>query len=231
MIRTIGPSFDQIQSEIDGLAALRDSPGGTVRLTTGDHAAETVLLPVVTKLMYDYPDVNVEIGVDPGFVDIVANRFDAGVRFGETVAKDMVAVRIGPNIRMAAVGSPSYFTDRKPPRSPQELSRHNCINLRFPTLGGLYAWEFEKGGRSVNVRVEGQLIVNNIALARKAALNGAGIAYLPEDYVQGEVKAGQLQRVLGRWFPPFSGYHLYFPSRRQHSPAFSLLVEALRWRG
>jgi len=230
LLGTIGPHFDQIHAEIEGLNSLRDHPAGTVRITTGNHAAKAILLPAITTFLSDYPDVNVEISVDPGFVDIVAERFDAGVRFGETVAKDMVAVRIGPDLRMAAVGSPSYFTGRKPPHTPHDLAKHNCINLRFPTLGGLYAWEFEKAGRAVNVRVEGQLVVNDIALARQAALDGAGIAYLPEDYVQPEIEAGRLMRVLGAWCPPFSGYHLYYPSRRQHAAAFVLLVEALRYR-
>ncbi len=230
LLGTIGPHFDQIHAEIEGLNSLRDHPAGTVRITTGNHAAKAILLPAITTFLSDYPDVNVEISVDPGFVDIVAERFDAGVRFGETVAKDMVAVRIGPDLRMAAVGSPSYFTGRKPPHTPHDLAKHNCINLRFPTLGGLYAWEFEKAGRAVNVRVEGQLVVNDIALARQAALDGAGIAYLPEDYVQPEIEAGRLMRVLGAWCPPFAGYHLYYPSRRQHAAAFVLLVEALRYR-
>ncbi|MGD9670714.1 MAG: LysR family transcriptional regulator [Hyphomicrobiaceae bacterium] len=230
LLGSIGPHIDQIRIEIEGLKSLRDHPAGTVRITTGDHAAEAILLPAITKLLSDYPEVNVEVSVDSGFVDIVADRFDAGVRFGETVAKDMVAVRIGPDLRMAAVASPSYFAGHKPPRTPHELAKHNCINLRFPTLGGLYAWEFEKAGRSINVRVEGQLIVNDIALARKAAVDGVGIAYLPEDYVQPEIEAGHLVRVLGSWCPSFSGYHLYYPSRRQHSAAFALFVEALRYR-
>ena len=230
LLGTIGLHFDQIHAEIEGLNSLRDHPAGTVRITTGNHAAKAILLPAITTFLSDYPDVNVEISVDPGFVDIVAERFDAGVRFGETVAKDMVAVRIGPDLRMAAVGSPTYFKNRKPPHTPHELAKHNCINLRFPTLGGLYAWEFEKAGRAVNVRVEGQLVVNDIALARQAALDGAGIAYLPEDYVQPEIEAGRLMRVLGAWCPPFAGYHLYYPSRRQHAAAFVLLVEALRYR-
>lgn len=230
LLRNIGPHFDQIQTELEGLAALRDRPAGTVRLTTGSHAAETILMPAVTRVMSGYPEVNIEINVDPGFVDIVANRFDAGVRFGETVAKDMVAVRIGPDMRMAAVASPEYFAQRKQPHSPQELSTHNCINLRFPTLGGLYSWEFEKGSRAINVRVEGQFVVNNIDLARTAALSGAGIAYLPEDYVKSEIQARRLVRVLNSWCPPFAGYHLYYPSRRQHSAAFSVLIEALRYR-
>lgn len=230
LLETVGPHFDQIRFELEGLNELRDKPAGTVRITTGDHAAEKILLPVIGKFLSSYPEVKVEISVDPGFVDIAAERFDAGVRFGETVARDMVSVPIGPDMRMAAVAAPSYFATRKIPRSPHDLAKHNCINLRFPTLGGLYAWEFEKAGRAINVRVEGQLIVNDIALARQAALAGAGVAYLPEDYVQPEIQAGQLIRVLENWCPRFAGYHLYYPSRRQQSPAFALLVEALRYR-
>lgn len=230
LLSTIGPRFDEIEAELVSLSELRDRPAGTIRITTGIHAAETILWPALAELLPDYPDVTVEISVNAGFVDIVAERFDAGVRLGETIAQDMVAVRIGPDMRMAAVASPSYFGDRKPPRTPQDLSEHNCINLRFPTRGGLYAWEFEKGGRAVNVHVEGQVIVNEIAIAKKAALDGLGVAYLPEDYIMPDVDAGRLVRVLASWSPPFSGYHLYYPSRRQQSPAFALLVEALRYR-
>jgi DNA-binding transcriptional LysR family regulator len=168
--------------------------------------------------------------VHSGFIDIVEERFDAGVRLGETIAQDMVAVRIGPDTRMAAVASPAYFSARKPPRTPHDLAQHNCINLRFPTRGGLYAWEFEKAGRALNVRVEGQFVVNEIALALQAAAGGLGIAYLPEDYVRADIEAGRLTRVLESWCPPFPGYHLYYPSRRHQSPAFTLLVEALRYR-
>jgi DNA-binding transcriptional LysR family regulator len=178
-----------------------------------------------------YPDIQVELSVNSGFIDIVAERFDAGVRLGETIAQDMVAVRIGPDLRMAAVASPAYFSDRKRPRTPHELALHNCINLRFPTRGGLYVWEFERARRALNVRVEGQVVVNDIALALRAAVDGAGIAYLPEDYVQADVEAGRLTRVLEPWCPPFSGYHLYFPNRRHQTTAFTLFVDALRYRG
>ena len=230
LLATIGPRLDEIEAEVTAVIELRDKPAGTIRITTGVHAAQSILWPALRKLLPDYPDVQVELSADLGFVDIVAERFDAGVRLGETIAQDMVAVRIGPDMRMAAVGAPSYFASRKPPRTPHDLADHNCINLRFPTLGGLYAWEFEKAGRPLNVRVEGQLIVNDAALALQAALDGAGIAYLAEDHVQPEIAAGRLERVLEDWCPSFPGYHLYYPSRRQQSPAFSLLVEALRFR-
>lgn len=228
LLSTVGPHFDGIEGGIAALSELRDRPAGTIRVTTGIHAAETVLWPAVRKLLPDYPDINVEISVDAGMVDIVADRFDAGVRLGETVAKDMIAVRIGPELRMAAVASPSYFATREEPRTPHDLAAHNCINLRFPTLGGLYAWEFEKAGRAVNVHVEGQLIVNEIGLARQAALDGLGIAYLPDDYLAADLAAGRLTRVLEAWCPPFPGYHLYYPSRRQPSPAFAVFVDAVR---
>jgi DNA-binding transcriptional LysR family regulator len=231
LLGSIGPHFDGIEAELAALSELRDKPAGTIRITTGDHVSETILEPAVAKLLRDYPDIQVEISVDMGFVDIVAERFDAGIRLGETVAQDMVAVRIGPDLRMAAVAAPSYFERHKPPRTPHDLAEHNCINLRFPTLGGLYAWEFEKAGRAINVRVGGQLIVNDIALARKAVLDGVGIAYLPEDYLRPEIEAGVLTRVLEEWCPPFPGYYLYYPSRRQQSAAFALLVDALRYRG
>jgi DNA-binding transcriptional LysR family regulator len=231
LLGSIGPHFDGIEAELASLGELRDKPAGSIRITTGDHVSQSILEPAVAKLLRDYPDIRVEISVDMTFVDIVAERFDAGIRFGETVAQDMVSVRIGPDVRMAAIGSPDYFAKHKPPRTPHDLAQHNCINLRMPTRGGLYAWEFEKGGRALNVRVDGQLIVNDIELARLAALDGVGIAHLPDDYVKPDIEAGRLTRVLDAWCPPFPGYHLYYPSRRQQSPAFALLVEALRYRG
>jgi DNA-binding transcriptional LysR family regulator len=231
LLATIGPHFDEIEAGLAALGALRDKPAGTIRITTGDHAAETMLAPALAKLLPEYPDIRVEISVDIGLRDIVAERFDAGIRLGEQVARDMISVRIGPDARMAAVASPAYFAAHPPPRTPQDLARHNCINLRFPTLGGLYAWEFEKARRELQVRVEGQLIVNDIAVARRAALDDHGLAYLPEDQVAPDIGRGELIRVLEDWCPLFSGYHLYYPSRRQQSPAFALLVEALRYRG
>jgi len=231
LLGAIGPHFDGIENEIAAIGDLRDKPAGTIRITTGIHAADSILRPALTRLLPDYPEITVEISVNAGFVDIVSERFDAGIRLGETVAQDMVAVRIGPDMRMAAVAAPAYLAARERPRSPRDLAAHACINLRFPTHGGLYAWEFEKGGRPLAVRVEGPLIVNEISLALKAALDGLAIAYLPEEYVLPDIESGRLTRLLEAWCPPFPGYHLYYPSRRQHSPAFALLLDALRYRG
>ena len=231
LLRTVGPRFDEIDAELAALSELREKPAGTIRITAGEHAAEAILWPVLERLLPDYPDIKVELIIDYGLTDIVAERYDAGVRLGEQVAKDMIAVRIGPDMRMAVVGAPSYLARRKPPQTPQDLTAHDCINIRLPTYGGLYAWEFEKNGRELKVRVEGQLVFNNIALRLNAALAGFGLAYLPEDQVQAHLTDGRLVRVLADWCPPFPGYHLYYPSRRQHRPAFALLVEALRDRG
>lgn len=231
LLDAIGPYLDGIETELAALGALRDKPAGRIRITTGIHAAQTILWPALAKLLPAYPDIEVELAVQTGFVDIVAERFDAGVRLGETIGQDMIAVRIGPDMRMAAVGSPGYFAEHGPPATPHDLAGHRCINLRFPTYGGLYAWEFERSGRALNVRVEGPLIVNEILLARRAARDGAGIAYLPEDYVAEDIREGRLTRVLADWCPPFPGYHLYYPNRRQRSPAMTLLVEAIRFRG
>lgn len=230
LYQSIGPRFAEIEAEVASLSELRDKPAGTVRITAGEHAANAVLWPAFEKILPSYPDIKVEITVDYGLTDIVAERYDAGVRLGERVAKDMIAVRIGPDLRMAVVGSRSYFERRKRPQTPRDLTAHDCINLRLPTHGGLYTWEFEKNKREVNVHVEGQLVFNNIALRLNGALAGLGLAYLPEDQVQGDIAAGRLVRVLADWCPPFAGYHLYYPSRRQSSPAFALLVEALRYR-
>ncbi len=231
LLGRLGPHFEQIDAELDGLTELREKPAGTIRITAGEHAACAVLWPVLAKFLPHYPDIKVEVIVDYGLTDIVAQRYDAGVRLGEQVAKDMIAVRIGPDMRMAVVGAPSYFAQRSPPKKPQDLPTHNCINLRLPTRGGLYAWELEKGRRELHVRVDGQLVFNNIALRINAVLEGLGLAFLPEDAVQPYLAQGRLRRVLEDWCPPFSGYHLYYPSRRQTSPAFGLLVDALRYRG
>jgi len=230
IIQAVGPKLEEVDAELAALTALRDKPAGTVRLSAGEHAADLILWPAVHKLLPHYPDIAVEIVIDNGLTDIVAERLDAGVRLGEQVARDMVAVRIGPDLRMAVVGSPEYFQGRKRPGTPQDLTGHSCINLRLPTAGGLYAWEFEKDGRELRVRVEGQLVFNNATMSVKAALAGAGLAFVPEDRVREPINEGRLTRVLSDWCPPFSGFHLYYPSRRQPTPAFALLVDALRYR-
>jgi DNA-binding transcriptional LysR family regulator len=230
LLRTVGPRLDEIEAELAALSELRDKPAGTIRITATEHAANTLLRPRLAKFLPEYPDVKVEITIDSGLTDLVAQRYDAGVRSGEQVAKDMIAVRIGPDTRMAVVGAPSYFAKRLPPKKPQDLTDHNCINLRLPTYGGLYAWEFEKGDRKLKVRVEGQIIFNGTAQMLNAALDGLGLACVPEDLAQPHLAKGRLKRVLEDWCPPYSGYHLYYPSRRQSSPAFSLLVDALRYR-
>ena len=230
LLAAIGGHLDGIETELAALGELRDRPAGSFRITTGIHAAESILRPALARWLPAYPDIQVELIVDSGFVDIVAERFDAGVRLGETIEQDMMAVRIGADMRMAAVAAPGYFAARGVPQVPPDLARHVCVNLRFPTRGGLYVWEFEKDGRSLNVRVEGQLTVNEIGLAREAACEGLGLAYLPEDYVEAAIRAGRLVRALEDWCPPFPGYHLYYASRRQQLAAFSLLVEELRYR-
>ena len=231
LLQTLCPALDTIAAELASLSELRDKPAGTIRITTSEHAAVSVLWPVLEKLLPDYPDIHVELAINSGLTDIVAERFDAGVRLGEAVAKDMVAVRVGPDLRMAVVGAPSYFAARPKPCTPQDLADHQCINLRLPTLGGLYAWELEKEGRELKVRVEGQLAFNNPFMILRAATAGFGLACVLEDHVIAHVAAGSLVRVLEDWCPPFAGYHLYYPSRRQPSAAFTLLVDALRLRG
>ena len=230
LLGRLRPAMEDIAAGLASATELRDKPSGTIRLTTSEHAASTILWPALERLLPQYPDIKVEISINQGFTDIVAERFDAGIRLGESIAKDMIAVRIGPELRMAAVASPAYLARMGTPTTPHDLARHDCINLRMATQGGLYAWEFEKDGRELNVRVEGRLTLNNGALIRKAALAGMGIAMGVEDYMRGDIAAGRLVRVLEDWCPPFAGYHLYYPSRRQPSPAFSLLVEALRHR-
>lgn len=230
LLRALGPRFDEIEAELNALSELRDKPSGTIRVTTSGHAAEAILMPALAKFLLDYPDVHVEAVIDFGLTDIVAQRYDAGIRLGEQVEKDMIAVRIGPDLRMAAVASPAYFAAHPKPKSPQDLTKHICVNIRLPTYGGLYAWEFEKNGRSLNVRVGGQIVCNDPATVLSAALLGLGIAYLPEDMARAQIAQKKLVRVLGDWCPPFPGYHLYYPSRRQPSPAFILLLEALRYR-
>lgn len=230
LLHSIGPRIEEIQRELMVLSELREKPSGVVRLTATEYAAESILWPAVSKLVEEYPDIKVEIITDYGLTDIVRDRFDAGVRPGETIAKDMIAVRIGPLMRMAVAGSPDYFARRSAPVTPQELTGHSCINLRLSSHGGLYAWEFEKGGRELSVRVDGQLVFNTGRLILTAALDGRGLAYLPEGQFAPYFEDGRLVRVLADWCEPFSGYHLYYPSRRQPTPAFALLVEALRYR-
>lgn len=225
------PALDGIEAELAALDAMRARPSGMIRITAGHHPARQILFPAVSRLMAEHPDVHVEIVVDSRFVDIAREGFDAGVRLGESLDKDMVAVRISPDLQMVVAGSPDYFRNHPKPRTPHDLTHHRCINLRLPTLGGLYVWEFEKDGRPLNVRVEGQFICNEPDLLIEAALSGHGLLCLPSDHLAAYLEAGALVRVLEDWCPPFAGYHLYYPSRRQMTPAFRLLVEALRWRG
>ncbi|SAL86842.1 LysR family transcriptional regulator [Caballeronia arvi] len=229
LLATVAPRIEEIQRELMVLSELRDKPSGVVRLTATEYAAESVLWPAISKLVDEYPDIKVEVMIDYGATDIVKERFDAGVRPGETIAKDMIAVRIGPPMRMAIAGSPEYFSKRKPPRTPQDLTAHSCVNLRVSSHGGLYVWELEKKGRKLNVRVDGQLVFNSSRLLLQAALDGRGLAYLTEGQMKPYLADGRLIRVLADWCEPFSGYHLYYPSRRQPTPAFALLVDALRY--
>ncbi|MES1200369.1 MAG: LysR family transcriptional regulator [Pseudomonadota bacterium] len=227
LLGAAGPRLDDIEMEIDALSGFRDKAAGTIRITTAEHAANTLIYPKLKKLLPEYPDIRVEIIVDYAMSDIVSQRLDAGVRLGEQVAKDMIAVPIGPEMRMSVVATPAYFSKHGLPRTPQDLLQHNCINLRLPTHGGLYPWEFERDGRELNLRVEGQLIFNRLGQILCAALDGLGIAWVPEDAAAEHVKSGNLKRALKDWCAPFPGYHLYYPSRRQPSPAFTLLVDAL----
>ncbi|MGY4157426.1 DNA-binding transcriptional LysR family regulator [Bradyrhizobium sp. USDA 4461] len=231
LLQGIGPRFEEIDAELSALSAMRDKPAGTIRINAGEHAAETILWPALETFLPRYPDIKVDLTVDNGLADIVAERFDAGVRLGEQLAKDMIAVRIGPDFRMVVVGAPSYFKRRERPKRPQDLTQHACINIRLPTHGGIYAWEFERRGRPLKVRVDGQLVFNSTTLRIKAALAGLGLAYIAEDQVCTQLAKGQLIQVLDDWCAPFPGYHLYYPSRRQSAPAFALLVDALRYRG
>jgi DNA-binding transcriptional LysR family regulator len=231
LLLAAGPRLDEIEAELAALSALRDKPAGTIRITAHDHAVRSVLWPALERLLPDHPDIKVEIVIDYGLTDIVAERYDAGIRSGEMVAKDMIAVRVGPELRSAVVGAPSYFARHPRPKTPRDLTAHTCINLRLPTHGGLYAWEFAKNGRELRVRVEGQLVFNATGPMLDAALAGFGLVYLPEDSVRSQLADGRLVRVLADWCPPYPGYHLYYPSRRQPTPAFALLVNALRYRG
>ena len=230
LLATVGNHLDGIEAGLAELGELRDKPAGHFRITSTEHAAETLLWPAMEKIANSYPDITLEIVIDVGLSNIVTERYDAGVRIGEAIEKDMIAVRIGPDLEMAVVGTPAYFEARGLPESPQDLVGHNCINLRLVSAGALYSWEFEKDGRQINVRVDGQFTFNTSGLIRKAALAGHGLASIPVDQVQDDLAFGRLVRVLADWCPPFSGYHLHYPSRRQNSLAFRLLVDALRLR-
>ena len=229
LVQAIGHRFDEIEAELDVLTEMRDKPAGTVRITCGDHIVRTTLLPKIAPLLKEFPDIKVEFDVNYGFRDIVADRFDAGVRLGDTIDKDMIALPIGPKLRMAAVASPAYFANNPAPKTPRDLVAHRCINMRFPTHGGLYVWEFERQGERLNVRVDGQVVINSTPHIVLAALEGLGMAFLPEEEFAPHLEAGRLVRVLPDWCPPFDGYYLYYPSRRQLSPAFSRVVDALRF--
>lgn len=231
LIDTVGPHFDEIQIGLEGLSHLRDTPSGTIRINAMDYALEHILWPVLKPFLAQYPDIAVEVCCDYGFVDIAAQGFDAGVRLGEDVADGMIATRIGPDMRMRVVGSPAYFANRPRPTTPRDLTGHACNNLRLPTNGGLYAWEFRKASESLNVRVSGQVTFNGVYQLLKAAVDGFGLSYIPQDLVAPYLADGRLIAVLDDWCAPFAGFHLYYPSRRQASPAFALLVEALRYRG
>jgi len=228
LIATLKPALEDIGTKLGALGELREKPAGNVRITTSRHAAQSLLAPALAPLLAKYPDIHVELSTDGTLVDIVADRFDAGVRLGEQLAKDMIAVRIGPDLRQAVVGSPGYFKRHPKPTNPHELTQHRCINLRMPTHGSIYTWEFSQGGRDLNVRVEGPLVVNDSIVAMDAAIAGVGLAFLMEDLVEPAIARGRLVRVLEDWCQPFSGYHLYYPSRRQSSHVFSLVVDALR---
>lgn len=230
LLSRLAPHYEGIESELASISELREKPSGTIRITAHDHAASTILWPKLSKLLPRYPDVQLEINIGYGLVDIVAERFDAGVRIGDQIAKDMVAVRISPDFRMAVAAAPGYFEGRERPKTPQDLTSHNCGNLRMATHGGLYAWEFVQDGRALNVQVTGQLVFNTSTQLLNAALEGYALTYAPEDVIQPHVEAGRLVRVLEAWSPTFPGYRLYYPSRRQSLPAFALVVEALKLR-
>ncbi len=229
LARAIGHRFDEIEAELDALTELRDKPAGTVRVTCGEHVLQSILMPRLAPLLRDYPEVTLEFDISYGFRDIVTDRFDAGVRIGSTIDKDMIAMPIGPPLRMAVVASPAYFATHGKPRTPGDLTAHRCINQRMPTSGGLYVWDFARRGKALNVRVDGPLVFNTSPPQVDAAVAGLGISLLPEDEVSASLADGRLMRVLEDWCPPFAGYHLYYPSRRQPSPAFRLVVKALRY--
>lgn len=230
LLQTVAPRLEEIEAEVDALGELREKPAGNLRITTAEHAANSIIWPALERFLPQYPDISVEVAISYQLVDIVAERFDMGIRLGEQVARDMIAVPIGPRVRMAVVGAPSYFATRKKPKTLQDLTDHNCINLRLPTHGGLMAWDFEKDGREVKVRVEGQVTASSGSQMLDAALRGLGLGWVPEDMASPHIEAGALVRVLEKWCEPFAGYHLYYPHRRQGAPALTALVEALRYR-
>lgn len=231
LFKSLAPRIDQIEADLADLVAFRDTPSGTVRLTLSDHALQTTVWPKLRPILKNYPDIRVELYSDNGMRNIVEERFDAGVRLGESVDRDMIAVRIGPDWRMVAVASPGYLAQRPTPEIPQDLVGHDCINMRQATAGGLAVWEFEKGGRELRVRVEGQLTFNTSIAMIDAALNGYGIAFVPEDLVAQHINGGELRLLLDDWSAPFAGYHLYYPSRRQMSQAMTVVLNALRHKG
>jgi DNA-binding transcriptional LysR family regulator len=229
LLESIGPRLDEIDAELASLGELRDKPAGTIRVTVDEHGFNSALWPALRTMLPNHPGIKVEVAIENGFTDIVAQRFDAGVRLGGSVAKDMIAMPIGPQLRMVTVAARAYLKNKPLPRKPQDLTEHRCINLRLATRGGIYAWEFEKRGRELRVRVDGQFIVNGIAPMLVATLDGCGVGYLPLDLVQPHIDTGELVQLLSDWTPPFAGYHLYYPSRRQPTAAFKVLLEALRY--
>lgn len=231
LMQAIAPLFDQITAEVDALGELRDTPRGTIRVTCTDDQIELCVRPMLAKFLKDYPEITLELYVDYGFTNVVEQRFDAGIRLGESISKDMIAVRIGPDWRLAVVGSPAYFERNSVPKTPHELTKHRCVNIRHRPSGSIYAWEFEKDGQAFSVKVEGQLVFNSIMHVLNAAVDGIGLAYVPEELVAPYLADGRLKEVLADWCPRFEGFHLYYPNRRQSSPAFSAFVEALRYRG
>jgi len=228
LLRSVGPRLDEIDAEIAALGELRDKPAGSIRITADEHGFNSALWPALRKLLPKYPDIKVEVAIENGFTDIVAERFDAGVRLGGTLAKEMIAMPIGPDMRMVTVATPTYLDGKPLPRKPQDLTEHACVNLRLSTRGGIYAWGFEKRGRELRVRVDGQFIVNGIAPMLTATLDGCGVGYLPLDLVQPYLEKGKLVELLSDWTHPFAGYHLYYPSRRQPTAAFTALLETFR---
>ena len=230
LLKSIGPHFDEIESQVEALSDLRDKPAGTVRIVASDYAINSILWPKLKKFLLKYPDIKIELSQDNGLTDIVTERYDAGVRMGEQIAKDMISARIGPDFRFAVVGAKAYFKKHPEPLHPKDLVSHICINERLPTRGGLWAWEFEEKGSELKIRVDGQLIFNNSYGVVQAALDGFGLAYVPEEIALPDIKLGRLKRVLEKWSPKWDGYHLYYPSRRQSSPAFVAVLEALRHR-